>query len=175
MSDLFSGAEVDYGAQERREEYGYVKVINQDGSHRVFTAAKGERPPWIAHDDIELLRWMAERGIPSIAELVTIRDDRPPQRCERCGARGVQVHHTFPKEWWDKKEADRWPMANLCVTCHKVWHWGHDRSAQKITLRILRQKGMHRFADVLERALAEDEPAYEEAVTSIPDSDEATA
>jgi len=43
--------------------------------------------------------------------------------CERCGtAEGTQVHHWAPRAIFGYIESDRWPTANLCPSCHSLWH-----------------------------------------------------
>lgn len=40
--------------------------------------------------------------------------------CERCGALGAQLHHMAPRRFFE--DADGWPTAYLCQTCHAEWH-----------------------------------------------------
>lgn len=48
-------------------------------------------------------------------------EEVPP--CSRCGSRnGTQLHHWAPRAIFGGIEADRWPTAHLCPTCHALWH-----------------------------------------------------
>jgi hypothetical protein len=40
--------------------------------------------------------------------------------CERCGALGAQLHHMAPQALFP--DADDWPLAYLCQSCHALWH-----------------------------------------------------
>jgi len=42
------------------------------------------------------------------------------ERCQRCGARSAELHHWAPRAWFE--DADDWPTAYLCRTCHLNWH-----------------------------------------------------
>lgn len=43
------------------------------------------------------------------------------ERCARCGARNVEVHHWAPRALFGEK-AERWPKDYLCPACHGEWH-----------------------------------------------------
>lgn len=46
--------------------------------------------------------------------------DKPA--CEVCGSQtGTQLHHFAPRHIFGA-EAERWPKAYLCQTCHDHWH-----------------------------------------------------
>jgi hypothetical protein len=48
--------------------------------------------------------------------------------CERCGAtEGVEEHHWAPKAVFGWSEAEKWPVALLCRSCHRRWHQMMDR------------------------------------------------
>lgn len=150
MDDLFSGPDV---------EVTYGAIIRANGDRHIYASNRSGSMP-VSHTDPDLLRWMGENGYSCKEEIPVIRDDRPVTTCERCGARGIEVHHTFPKEWWSESEADQWPMANLCaktldgtISCHAAWHMFADHAAAKQTVRQLRQRGMQQLADTVERAL----------------------
>lgn len=136
----------------------FARVIRRSGVSHVFPTERGDSPPWVSHTDPKLLHWMGKRGYSTIEELPVLRDERPATTCERCGARGVETHHWAPKEWFGPEEAERWPTAELCRTCHQVWHWAAERAAAKLTVRILRGKGLHRTADRIEEALKDENP-----------------
>ena len=54
---------------------------------------------------------------------VCLRDNTPVDEdhaCDRCGTRGVEVHHWAPRAIFH--DADSWPTANLCRRCHRQWH-----------------------------------------------------
>lgn len=40
--------------------------------------------------------------------------------CERCGKIGAQLHHMAPQHVF--ADANDWPLAYLCQTCHAEWH-----------------------------------------------------
>lgn len=107
----------------------------------------------IPHDNRELLRWMGYNGYTCIEEIPARYDHRPPEACDRCGSRGVEVHHTAPREWFGEKEAEEWPTQNLCRPCHRRWHDTANRAAAKTTVRILRSKGLDWLASKIEDAL----------------------
>lgn len=44
------------------------------------------------------------------------------ERCARCGARNVEVHHWAPRALFGAEEAERWPKDHMCPTCHSEWH-----------------------------------------------------
>lgn len=47
------------------------------------------------------------------------RQEVPP--CARCGATsGTELHHWAPRAIFN--DADEWPVAPLCPTCHTTWH-----------------------------------------------------
>ncbi len=54
------------------------------------------------------------------AGLPIVNDNRA-DRCEVCGALGVQVHHWAPRHLFGT-EADVWPTSKLCVNHHTYWH-----------------------------------------------------
>lgn len=136
----------------QNEDTRYGAVIRKNGVRHIYAQAKEGALP-VGHQDPDLLRWMGQNGHSCIEEIPVIRDDRPPTTCERCGARGVETHHWAPREWFGKREADLWPTAELCRTCHQIWHWAAERAAARLTVRILRGKGLHRIADNIEAAL----------------------
>jgi len=41
--------------------------------------------------------------------------------CAVCGAQGAEKHH-WALRFLFGNEADKWPTAMLCVTCHLRWH-----------------------------------------------------
>ena len=43
------------------------------------------------------------------------------RQCCVCGADGAEVHHWAPFHIFGD-EADKWPVALLCVKCHLRWH-----------------------------------------------------
>lgn len=43
-------------------------------------------------------------------------------RCAKCGARGVELHHWAPKGVFGDDEAEGWPKDYLCKACHDEWH-----------------------------------------------------
>jgi hypothetical protein len=45
----------------------------------------------------------------------------PHNRCARCGARDVELHHWAPRAMFGE-EADRWPQDYLCHDHHAEWH-----------------------------------------------------
>lgn len=50
-----------------------------------------------------------------------IVNDNRKDRCEVCGALGVQVHHWAPRHLFGN-QADVWPTSKLCVDHHAYWH-----------------------------------------------------
>jgi len=64
------------------------------------------------------LRALTDSGI-AIAD-VPMLADRRRDYCERCGALGAQLHHMAPQALFS--DADDWPLAYLCQTCHNEWH-----------------------------------------------------
>lgn len=45
-----------------------------------------------------------------------------PSPCEHCGSTmRVELHHWAPYHLFDE-DADNWPTAWLCRTCHQQWH-----------------------------------------------------
>jgi len=43
-------------------------------------------------------------------------------RCARCGARDVELHHWAPVAKFGQDEAEQWPMDYLCKDCHDQRH-----------------------------------------------------
>jgi hypothetical protein len=74
----------------------------------------------------------AMRLVPVLEETPIFRDNRHPSpydhmwsdhtppTCERCGHPEVELHHWAPRALFD--DADKWPTAHLCRTCHRRWH-----------------------------------------------------
>jgi hypothetical protein len=100
---------------------------------------------------------MQEMGYATIEDIPAEKDYRTATTCERCGAKGVETHHWAPKEWFGKKEADRWPTGELCRICHRVWHWQAERAAAQLTVRNLKGKGHYRIAAQIEEAMRDEE------------------
>lgn len=69
---------------------------------------------------------LADSGI-ALADLPELADYRRDY-CERCGALGAQLHHMAPRALFE--DADDWPLAYLCQTCHSRWHATMDRKAR---------------------------------------------
>lgn len=42
--------------------------------------------------------------------------------CEVCGAPDTERHHFAPVALFGHTEAERWPKAWLCRSCHTTWH-----------------------------------------------------
>lgn len=58
----------------------------------------------------------------NIESLPVVNDYRDlVQKCEVCGAAGVELHHWAPVHIFGD-DAYRWPTAFLCVKCHSKWH-----------------------------------------------------
>ena len=55
----------------------------------------------------------------SVSSLPLLSDNRTV-RCERCDEIGAELHHWAPQVLFP--DADAWPMAFLCVACHRLWH-----------------------------------------------------
>lgn len=52
---------------------------------------------------------------------VCLRDNRSTQPCQRCTATvGTEYHHWAPRNTFP--DADQWPGAWLCRSCHRLWH-----------------------------------------------------
>lgn len=132
----------------------YARRIQRNGASIIRPLSR-EGAPWVGHKDPALRAWMQSMGYATIEDIPAEEDYRPPTTCERCGARGVETHHWAPKEWFGKEEAERWPMGELCRTCHRVWHWAAERAAAQLTVRILKSKGLHRIAAQIEEAMKE--------------------
>lgn len=47
---------------------------------------------------------------------------RLENRCAKCGARDVELHHWAPTAIFGKDEAELWPKDYLCKNCHDKWH-----------------------------------------------------
>jgi hypothetical protein len=57
------------------------------------------------------------------AQFPKVKDNVSDQPCERCGStEGVEEHHWAPVSVFGAHEADRWPVAALCRSCHREWH-----------------------------------------------------
>lgn len=56
-----------------------------------------------------------------IEQLPTIMP-RFTDRCARCGARDVELHHWAPRGIFGTIEAEGWPRDYLCKCCHDEWH-----------------------------------------------------
>jgi hypothetical protein len=56
-----------------------------------------------------------------LATYTVDRREQDPQHCAVCGTLGAEVHHWAPRHLFGD-EADDWPVALLCVKCHKRWH-----------------------------------------------------
>jgi hypothetical protein len=56
-----------------------------------------------------------------IDTLPVIKDYSRGLKCCVCGSTGVEYHHWAPKHLFHG-EADNWPTAYLCRSCHAKWH-----------------------------------------------------
>lgn len=55
------------------------------------------------------------------AKWPVMRDYSNEAECARCGStEGTERHHWAPRHLFD--DADRWPMSDLCRSCHMRWH-----------------------------------------------------
>jgi hypothetical protein len=133
----------------------YRRRILANGTS-IIRAASRSGPPWISHSDPDFLRWMGQQGYSTIDEIPPEEDYRGPERCERCGERGVDLHHTAPKEWFGAEEAERWPIQHLCPTCHRTWHEAAERAAVKLSIRLAKGKGLYRLAAKMEEGLTQE-------------------
>lgn len=110
---------------------GYVKVASGSGwkvgiwcneCGRLARSAGGSggiwRPlRWFDMGAMPDLRHIAPPGV--VAECTRNFNFGPCAACGRVGAR--EVHHWAPRHLFGD-EADRWPTADLCRTCHAEWH-----------------------------------------------------
>jgi hypothetical protein len=101
----------------------YGVVIKSDGSRK---------PVYACGDCGGLID--ARRGDPRRGEHV-FRDLRTTAACARCGRlEGTQSHHWAPRAIFGT-DADNWPLANLCIECHHIWH------------QMMRRAGGYRLPD----------------------------
>lgn len=100
----------------RRHEYvrGLFRVINGGGhvGAAVVCGRCGTGVRLVAHDTLR-------RHHIDVSSLPLLTDDRVID-CERCGQPGAELHHWAPQALFP--DADGWPMAFLCVGCHREWH-----------------------------------------------------
>jgi hypothetical protein len=62
------------------------------------------------------------------ARFPLVKDTVTGDACERCGAtEGVEEHHWAPVAVFGVPEAEKWPLALLCRSCHVRWHQMMDR------------------------------------------------
>lgn len=129
----------------------YRKVIMANGE--ICIHRHGDAPGhWTPKNDPDLLKWMGNHGYSDHWELETKSDRRGPERCEVCSARGVELHHWAPREWF-ADECEKWPTGYLCPPCHRYWHTKADLAAARVTLRVLRSKRLDTIANAVEAAL----------------------
>jgi hypothetical protein len=75
-----------------------------------------EFPTW---RDAGLLLYKDNRDEDTKARGV-IRARTFPKPCVRCGSPDGEKHHWAPQSLFE--DADEWPIAWLCSTCHRYWH-----------------------------------------------------
>lgn len=132
---------------------GYVRRVGRHGDSYIRPAS-GASNVWVSHTDPDFVAWLGSQGYSMLDEMPIDEDLRDHGvRCARCGVVGTELHHWAPKEWVGADEADRWPMAELCRPCHRTWHRAAELAAARVTVRILRGKGMHETANRIEDAL----------------------
>lgn len=101
-------------------------TVNQDSTRRVWRRCDecgentGGHGKWIPHSEIG-------NTLDSLPIFDSYRAERPP--CVRCGTFGTQLHHFMPRHVLGPVEADLWPTAWLCPSCHERWHQLVDRQA----------------------------------------------
>jgi hypothetical protein len=64
--------------------------------------------------------------------------------CIRCGGRdGVQGHHWAPRSVFGFEDAQSWPQAPLCQSCHSEWHgkMGFARSVDSYSEYVVEARG----------------------------------
>lgn len=145
----------------------FERIIGRNGASYIKAPKGYGKGPWVPHDDPDLLEWMGQNGYSLVEEIPAVEDLRPPDTCERCGARGVEVHHTAPREWFGDTLCEQWPTQNLCRECHALWHQVSNIAAARTTVRNLRSKGLHRTADKVEASIAGDREKARRAVLSM--------
>lgn len=101
------------------EERRFFRVRMASGAVHVGAEPPLGNGPWVPKTHDALLRWMGENGY-TLVEEIPVERDYTSGHCARCGAPGVEVHHTAPREVFD--DCDEWPTVDLCPAHHREWH-----------------------------------------------------
>lgn len=145
------------------EETGKERIWKKrlpNGGFHYATDPPIKKGAWVGADHPELLAMMGRLGITCLEEIdeVPADEDQPIEKCFRCHEPGVERHHTAPKKVFGA-DAENYPLADLCSTCHRHWHERMNQRAYSFTVGRLKYRGYYKLASAVERALKNDLPS----------------
>lgn len=103
------------------DHLAFVRTITASGASNIWWRCNDCHANVLGSGYWVPAEYLEETGV-DVATLEIVSDKRPTTPpCVVCGKRGTEHHHWAPRHLFGT-EADLWPTAWLCRSCHQRWH-----------------------------------------------------